>query len=196
MNFSCLFRKLMMCRRGQAMTEFAVVAPILVILLLSIIYISDFYVIKIKVLTAARYGAWQIARNQMDENTIDMNIVDNTKLNDSDVTNIETPDQPLKECDDGGDNMTSVLSGIDKSVEDALSFFLDPESETTGFHVTYNVPVKLESKLGPHRFRDDYEGKNFHIIGSHYVDGNSWNGCDIDVHDMVDLIFEPIKDFF
>lgn len=52
--------------KGQSMVEFAVTAPLLILILYSIMYASEMYIIKTKVLIGARTAAWSMARAEKD----------------------------------------------------------------------------------------------------------------------------------
>ena len=59
--------------KGQAMTEFCVAVPLLVLLLWSILYLAEMYIVKHETLVAARYGTWLLSRyDNIPDNSVDI----------------------------------------------------------------------------------------------------------------------------
>ncbi len=184
--------------RGQAMTEFCVAMPALVIMFWAIWYISDIYIVKHKTLVAARYGTWLLTRdNNLQQSTVNQFIArryfdnDSSKLtvvaqhrgSDSEEGNSRAFQDSADENSDNGEWVDRILNFIG-------SAFMGSDSPSMhSLRVEYEVPLVFGALNV-----SDYALENVKITSQHYVVGNTWNGCQSDVHDMFDMIKSILGD--
>jgi hypothetical protein len=184
--------------KGQAMTEFCVAVPLLVLLLWCILYLTEMYIVKHKTLTAARYGTWLLSRyDNIPKNSVDVEqvrelIAKNFFKNESEGLLVQEQHVGGDQDDSGMSDELSDNSGSGKWIDIIVTFiadtFIDSDTPTI-----YSLKVQYEY---PRLFGavDLREGDNetFNIQSEHSVIGNSWDGQRVGVHDLVDMIEEAI----
>lgn len=193
------------------MVEFAVAAPLLVLMLYAIVYVSDLYVIKSKTLVAARYGAWHLARasvKQTDAKTrlgqtfhfkqgiqgkkVGMGVIagDTGPATLDLVHDAQQFVNPV-DANTGGSTIGKITGQVNSLIVGGLDAILGSQSnsQTTALQVTFEAST-LPMQLGPKLSKN--LPKSFKINGVHFVDGNSWNGCAVQVHDLLDIVFGQI----
>lgn len=215
MQLSSNLKCLRYSARGQSMVEFAVAAPVLILILYMIMYVSDLYVIKSKTLVSARYGAWHLARGTAQQNNAPAKLGQTFHLKQGikgktvGVSAIagDTGTAPLKlnhdsktfvtpvDANTGGSTIGKITGGVNSLIVGGLEKLLGSESnsQTTALQVTFEAST-LPMQLGPKLSKN--LPKSFNIVGTHFVDGNSWNGCAVKVHDLLDMVFDQIGDGF
>ena len=166
--------------KGQSMVEFAVAAPVLIVFLYSVIYLSNLYISKHNTLISARYAARHLSRNNQ-TNLVELRRNISTHFFNDEKIKIRYDNSPGNFVDGMPDYITSVIGR-------------DVKPGYYHISVEYSAPMKFGaldlSKEGR---------RQFNIKSEHYVGGNSWNGYDIDSHDVVDIIMNTVKnliDFF
>ncbi|MBS3758440.1 MAG: pilus assembly protein [Desulfobacterales bacterium] len=179
--------------RGQSSVEFAVGAPVLIFMIFAILYVNDFYIAKEKTLVSARYGSWKLARDANLSGDVKPDILQhyfegaegNIEIQDVSDTN------PFN-AENANTNITGLLSsGVDSVVEFINKVFTDGGHLRYGIRVTYSG----QPKLGP--FDLAKIGVDpIHVSSAHYVDGNSWDGDNTDVHEVMGLLWETVKGAF
>jgi hypothetical protein len=186
--------------KGQAMAEFCVAAPVLVLLLWSILYVADMFIVKHRTLVAARYGTWLLSRyDNIPQNNISVEMVrglisENFFRNDSNNLSVH-PQYERGENEDGG-----FLEHLDRGVESGewldsiIDFFADNLISTDdpnlySLNVAYNYP----RYFGAVDLRND-GNEYFEIQSDHFVIGNSWDGQRVETHHLVEILEEPLSD--
>jgi hypothetical protein len=189
---------------GQAMTEFCVAVPVLVLLFWSIMYLTDMYVVKHETLVAARYGTWLLSRyDNIPENSVDIEevreLIAKYFFNNNSEGLLVTEQHVSGDQDDGGFNdELETNSGSDGGnwIDKILGFigdtFIGTDSPTIySLKVEYDYP-KLFGAVDLREGEDD----TFTIESEHSVIGNSWDGQRVEVHDLVDMIGNVIEELF
>jgi hypothetical protein len=182
--------------QGQSMAEFCVAAPVLVLLLWSILYLADMYIVKHKTLVAARYGTWLLSRyDNVPENRIDFNQVeDRIKkkfFGKRPQQNVLIEEQHIGT---GLDDFTFFENGSGVFIDWVFGFLSQNllGANTPSIYslkVKYNYPRvfgAVDLREGNHNF--------FGIQSEHFVLGNSWDGQRTEVHDLVEMIEERAGD--
>jgi len=183
--------KLLEDTRGQAMVEFCVAVPVLVVLLWSIWYVSDLYVVKFKTLAAARYGTWLLSKNdQLRPEQIKPLMAKHFFENNNHRLTLTVPDA-------GKDDIFSDILNSESAGEAFVDLIMNVINKVMGSKSIYSLKVEYEMPLifgavDLAEFRD----QPFKITSEHYVVGNTWNGCRTDVHDLMSLIGELIEQAF
>lgn len=179
--------------KGQAMVEFVVAAPVLAIFLFAIWFISDMYEVKFQTLVAARYGAWRLARedgmpgvNYQALKTGVMGKIKEYYFDDDNLLTMAEVNAP-----EGTGYIARLLDEIIDFVNDVMS--KSNHSTTYGMKVEYRVPLMTELNVFD---TENILPDEFTISSTHYVCGNSWNGCKTEVHEMFGLIYETIGTVF
>lgn len=187
---------------GQSMVEFAICAPILVLVLYALFYLSDLYILKSKVLVGARVAAWQVARGTHDAQAAESGVVEHfhfrfggrdARAHVSSLT--DTAESASLDLTMGTQQSSDFsLGGINDLVASGLGALLGDNSttQTTRSTLVYRVPVQL----GPLDLSEFAPADTFAITADHYVDGNSWNGCVVRVHDLLGAIRDSIGGLF
>jgi len=183
--------KLLKDTRGQSMVEFCVAVPVLVVLLWSIWYVSDLYVVKFKTLAAARYGTWLLSKNdQLRPEHIKPLVAKHFFENNTHRLTLTVPDageedifSDIVDSESVGEAFVDLIMGVINKVMGSKSIY--------SLKVEYEVPL-IFGAVDLTGFRD----KPFQITSEHYVVGNTWNGCRTDVHDLMSLIGELIEEAF
>lgn len=197
MNVRFNLIKLHRQHKGQAMAEFCVAAPVLVLLLWSILYLTDMFIVKHETLVAARYGTWLLARNDdlpgnsMDIDQVRALIKRNFFRNRS--QNLLVEEQHVE--DDLAESLQSYwedpTSGF---ISWAIHYF-----EENIFHsgaprfYSLNVQYDYPRLFGAVDLRDG-NNRYFEIQSRHFVLGNSWDGQRVEVHDLKDMLEELLDD--
>ncbi|UCD84714.1 MAG: pilus assembly protein [Deltaproteobacteria bacterium] len=135
-------------KSGQAMVEFVIIMPVLLLLFIAIIFLGRAYLIKANTYTAARYYTWNEGRGAG---------VNSDKLNE-----LFFQGDPSKITIEDADPHS--IAGFDNDALTTISEIFDILSGTTRKKVTY--------ALGPIPFR----GGEVKISSSHYVDIDPWKG--------------------
>ncbi len=178
------------------MVEFCVAAPVLILLLWSLLYVKEMFIIKHETLVAARYGTWLLSR------------YDNVSVNSIDRRQVETlikqnffKKRPQENIAVAPNHMYSnwedlyFSKGKSGAIIQWVSGYLSKNLLKTGTPAIYslNVRYKYPKVFGAVDLRD---GSNnyFEIQSYHYVLGNSWDGQRIGVHDIKEMIEEWIGD--
>ncbi|MCP4714763.1 MAG: hypothetical protein GY868_06560 [Deltaproteobacteria bacterium] len=196
------------------MVEFAIAVPALVVLLYAMMYVADLYMIKAKVLIGARYAAWHLARGNMNRPAVENAVVKNFKFKYdpkytlSDINEDDTNSSLLEfsypfRVDEEVQRGLRKLSGkMVSKVAQALKPLLQggPTTART-IHVELAYPVPIQ--FGFIDLSEFYKTP-LKISGSHHVDGNSWNGCEVATHTIVNMAEaalnidrnKPIKSIF
>ncbi len=141
-------KRLIFDRTGQAMTEFVIVLPVLLLLFLAIIFFGKAYLIKANTQVAARYYTWGVGRKAA---------VSKKRLSqlffEGDPSKIE-----IKEAE------TPSIAGFDSRALKGISKIFDVLGGTEMKTVSYT--------LGPLPFR----AGEIKLSSSHYVDIDPWKG--------------------
>ena len=186
--------------KGQAMTEFCVAVPLLVLLLWSILYLAEMYIVKHETLVAARYGTWLLSRyDNIPDNSVDIEqirglIANNFFKNESERLLVQEQHVGGDQDDSGmGDELEqNSESGewIDVIVTFIADTFIDSDTPTI-----YSLKVQYEYPrlFGAVDLREG-DNENFTIESEHSVVGNSWDGQRVDVHDLVDMLGEALEE--
>jgi len=181
--------------RGQAMTEFCVAMPALVLMFWAIWYISDVYIVKYKTLVAARYGTWLLARdNDLEQSTVNEFIA--RRFFDDESDDLTVTAQHRGGSSSGLEDAAGENSENGEWVDDIISAigsaFMGSDSPSMhSLKVEYEVPLIFGAlNIG------DYAMENPKITSEHYVVGNTWNGCQSDVHEMFGMMWSIISDLF
>ena len=148
---------------GQAMIEFIICTPLLIILFYSIIYISEVYLFKEKSVIASRYTAWHVSRGEKNIQSK----VSQIFFNQDDV-NISISHKGPETRNFIGETISTYFGSI----------------ETESIHVKLDYVVSL-----PFGSIIDLK-ENVVVSDEHYLKGNSWNGCETEIHDLIDVIME------
>ncbi|KPK31063.1 MAG: hypothetical protein AMK69_01550 [Nitrospira bacterium SG8_3] len=183
--------KILTDARGQAMVEFCVAVPVLILLLWSIWYVSDLYIVKLKTLSAARYGAWLLSKDD------DLRPEDVKPLIAANFFDNNTNRLTLTIPDSGEEDLFSDIVHSESVGEAFVDLIMNIINEVMGSKSIYSLKVEYEMPLifgavDVTEFRD----KPFQITSEHYVVGNTWHGCRTDVHDLISLIGELIEEAF
>lgn len=187
--------KLAKQNRGQSMTEFCVAGPILVLLLFSIIYVSDLYVAKTMTLVASRYGAWQLSGANMEFDEITKSIRKHF------FSHLEPSEKRRLTITSNADaNDSKNQDFLDDAVQDTqppMSLIIPLIGNIVGgsanryvMRVEYKPPLKL----GSLDMSDCFPPDGFNIRSELYVAGNSWNGARTKVHGLIECLEEKIKE--
>ena len=182
--------------QGQSMAEFCIAAPVLVLLLWSILYLADMYIVKHKTLVAARYGTWLLSRyDNVPENRIDFNQVeDRIKRK---FFGKRPQENVFVDPQHTGTDLKDIEFFRNKSgvfFEWVLGFLAENllKTDTPAIYslkVKYKYPRAfgaVDLREGNHNF--------FEIQSEHFVLGNSWDGQRTEVHDLVEMIEERAGD--
>lgn len=187
-------------QKGQAMTEFCVAVPVLVLMLWCIMYLTEMFIVKHETLVASRYGTWLLSRyDNIPSNSVNIEqvrslIAKNFFKNNSEGLLVQ--EQHVGGDQDDGGMSNELEDNTENSfwVDNILTFiadtFLDSDSPTIySLKVQYEYPRLFGSV-------DLREGDNSHfkIQSEHSVLGNSWDGQRIDVHDLIGIIGEAISE--
>jgi Flp pilus assembly protein TadG len=155
--------------RGQSMVEFVVAAPVLIIFLYAIWFISDMYVVKSQTLMAARYATWRLA--SLDQaGTAGLGVrahyfEDNAKV--------------AIEVVPGDEEMLNPVADL---LNDVFAGKLQPGT------FAVRVDYTMEPVLGGLDLSEENPA-GFTIGYTHYVGGNSWHGCRTYVREMFTLLY-------
>jgi len=165
--------------KGFALLEMIICFPVLIILLYTIIYLSEISILKGKTLIASRYVAWELAKNYSStnvENSIDEKVKELFFKNYEHDLTIHSQEYFRSIPED----LTKIQKTYFKTLL-PLSFVGE---------VTYNLPMKF----GPIKFNcNDIFGLN--ISSNHYISSNSWNGWENSQHDHFDdVILSRLKE--
>jgi hypothetical protein len=183
---------------GQSMAEFCIAVPLLVLLLWSIWYLTDMYIIKHKTLIAARYGTWLLSRyNNLPGNTVTYEQVKKwiAKNFFSDPEKLEVVEQHM-----GSDENRKFNDQLQENMDtgnwvDKVSGFLADHIVDADTPTIYSLKVRYEF---PRIFGavdlSEYSNENFLIESEHFVGGNSWDGARVDVHDLIGIFEEIVGD--
>ena len=176
--------------QGQSMAEFCVSTPVLVLLLWSILYLTDMYMAKHETLVAARYGTWLLSRyDNVPKDKIDFNQVENLiKKNffgKRSQQNVFVNPQPIGS---GLDDFKFFENGSGVFVDWIFGFLannmLGADTQSIySLNVKYNYPRvfgAVDLRKGTHKF--------FEIESEHSIIGNSWDGQRVEVHDLIEMI--------
>jgi hypothetical protein len=110
---------------GQAMAEFVVFAPVLVLILIAIMFFGQGYYLKQKCYTAARYCAWYCGRHADGDQTGCQTTIKDIafKGEDTDALTFDGP-QGFGDIPDsfGLDYITSILSGLSQADKYTVSY--------------------------------------------------------------------------
>ena len=158
--------------RGQAMVEFCVAAPVLILLLWSIWYVSDLYVVKFKTLAAARYGTWRLSKDDhLRPEDIKSQIAKHFFDNNTSRLTLTVPDageedifSDIVDSESAGEAFVDLIMGVINKVMGSKSIY--------SLKVEYEMPL-IFGAVDLTEFRD----KRFQITSEHYVVGNTWNAC-------------------
>jgi hypothetical protein len=176
------------------MTEFCVAVPLLVLLLWSILYLAEMYIVKHETLVAARYGTWLLSRyDNIPDNSVDIEqvrglITNNFFKNESEGLLVQEQHVDGDQDDSGmGDELEqNSESGewIDGIVTFIADTFIDADNPTI-----YSLSVQYEYPrlFGAVDLREG-DSESFAIESEHSVVGNSWDGQRVGVHDLVDML--------
>lgn len=180
--------------RGQAMTEFCVAMPVLIIMFWAIWYISDVYIVKHKTLVAARYGTWLLAKDKdLEKAKVDAFIAKRFFSNQSSKLTVTAQHlgTDAKTFKDKAEKKSGNRGGwIDKIIKFIAKTFMGSDSPTVySLKVEYEVPL-IFGALNI----SDFATENVKITSEHYVVGNTWNGCESEVHDIFDMIKSILGD--
>ena len=157
--------------RGQSMVEFAIAAPVLVIFLYAIWFVSDLYVAKCQTLMAARYATWRIAAlDDLGGGSVALGVR---------AYYFEENDKVTMEAVSGDEELLSPVSDL---LNDVFAGELRPS--TFAMNVSYNVAPQLG---GLDMSEENPDG--FTVGYTHYVGGNSWHGCRTYIHEMYGLFY-------
>jgi Flp pilus assembly protein TadG len=201
-TFTRFVQKLGKQEDGQSMVEFVICAPVLVLVLYALFYLSDLYILKSKALVGARVAAWQVARGTHDADAAETSVVENFHFRFG-GRDARAHLSSLTDTVEGGSIEVSMgtqqssdfsLGGVDDLIASGLGALLgdDSSSQTTRGTLVYQLPLQL----GPFDLSDVTANTPFAITASHYVDGNSWNGCAVRVHDLLGAIRQSISGLF
>jgi hypothetical protein len=188
--------------KGQAMTEFCVAVPLLVLLLWSILYVTEMYIIKHKTLVASRYGTWLLSRydnipeNSVDFKEVEKSIFQNFFKNDSERLLIIEQHVGGDQDDGGFGDELGQESGSGGWI-DGIVGFIGENLIGSGSPSIYSLKVEYEYPrlFGAVDLREG-DNENFNITSEHYVIGNSWDGQRAKVHDVIDMLEELISRIF
>ena len=184
--------------RGQAMTEFCVAMPALVVMFWAIWYITDVYVVKFNTQVAARYGTWLLARNHdVQKTNVDTFIA--RRFFDSDSSQLtitaqhrgsDSAEGNTSSFQDSAQENSDSNEWVDRIINFIGSAFMGSDSPSMhSLKVECEVPL-IFGALNV----TEYAVDNAKITSEHYVVGNTWNGCQSDVHDMFDMIQSILGD--
>lgn len=141
-------KRLIANRSGQAMTEFVIVMPVLLLLFMAIMFFGKAYLIKARTEVAARYYTWGVGRKAA---------VSKKRLSqlffEGDPSKIE-----IREAE------TPSIAGFDFRALKSISKIFDVLGSTERQTVSY--------RLGPLPFR----AGEIKLSSSHYVDIDPWKG--------------------
>jgi len=152
---------------GQAIIEFIICAPLLILFIFSIIHVSNLLIAKERTIVSARYCAWHLLRNDEKENILEEKISKyffNQQKNVSVQTNEKGPE---------------IENLFQTTMDTYLNIF---ENQSRLLHVKIVNPVFYPFSKTP-----------LVLTEENYIKGNSWNGYDIDIHDIQDAIIHMIK---
>jgi Flp pilus assembly protein TadG len=176
------FKKIHRFEAGQAMVEFVVVVPVLVILLIAIQIVAESYLVKHKTIIASRYGTWRLAHDKTSTTTdVKARIARYYFKGDTDNVSVE----PYNRADPG------FVEGTMDFVND---IFVD-DMNNEAFSAAYSVSYRTNYRYGA-RFLSETLPETVTIRSHHIVDGNTWNGDNTDVHEPVKMIQNAIGDVF
>jgi hypothetical protein len=184
-----LLKRLHTANKGQAMAEFCVAAPLLILLWWSIWCLSEMYTTKNKTLVAARYGSWLLSRydnlpgNEITPDQVRRIIADRFFDGAADGLSVEVEHTNGAAIDDIAGNADAGLYNdeIIDYMEEQLA--LDKRPSTHGLKVVHAFP----NVFGAVDLRDLRTGP-FMIQSRHFVDGNSWDGGRIGLHDVFGIV--------
>ncbi|MGD9222052.1 MAG: hypothetical protein PVH22_02325 [Desulfobacteraceae bacterium] len=199
-KFKSLTFKFHRRHQGQAMVEFCVAAPLLVLLLWSVLYLTEMYIVKHETLVAARYGTWLLSRyDNIPQNSVDLEEVNgliskNFFKNKSEGLLIETQHVGGDQDDNGSSDDLAQASGSGSFVDGIVGIIGDnlmgSDSPTIySLKIQYDYP----RLFGAVDLREE-DNEHFTIESEHSVLGNSWDGQRVEVHDMVEMVGEAISD--
>ncbi len=139
-------------RSGQAMAEFVIIMPVLLLIFLAIIFFGKAYLIKANTYTAARYYTWNVGRK--------------VKVNRDKLNKLFFQGDPSKITigKAAKHNIAELDAGLDNNVFGEIGEIFNVFGDTTRRKVTY--------ALGPIPFQRG----EVKISSSHYVDIDPWKG--------------------
>jgi hypothetical protein len=188
--------------RGQAMTEFCIAGPLLVLLLWSLIYMTEMYIVKHETLVAARYGTWLLSRyDNIPQKPVDIDQV--RQLIADNFFKERTQGLQIIEQHVGGDQDSSGFqediedqSGSGGFIDEIVGFIGDNMMGTDTPNI-YSLRVQSEYPrlFGAVDLREN-GSENFNITSQHFVIGNSWDGQRVDTHDILDMVGKIISEIF
>ena len=169
------YPKVIRDERGQSMVEFAVAAPVLVMFLYAIWFISDLYIVKYETLMAARYATWRLAKVDDLGGGRLAAAVRTYYFDDDDRLSVEV----VPADDVSVTPISNILSNV---------FAGELRPSTFAMRVSYHVAPQLG---GLDMSEDNPDG--FTIGYTHYVGGNSWHGCRTYIHEMYGLLYSYVR---
>jgi hypothetical protein len=187
-------------QKAQSMAEFCVAAPLLVLLLWSIIYLTEMYIAKHDTLVAARYGTWLLSRHDnIPENSVDIDEVRgliSRHFFDNSSEGLLVTNQP---DGIGSSGFNEELTQSTESVEwvDQIVGFIGENLMGTDTPNLYSLKVQYDYPrlFGAVDLRQG-EAETFTIESEHFVIGNSWDGQRVEVHDIIDMLGNVIEEIF
>lgn len=181
------------------MAEFCVAAPVLVLILWSIICLSDMFVIKHETMVAARYGSWLLARHDLSVEELRAPI-SHYFFKDR-IDQVSFPPQNPDNAQNGNGLIEDGF--IDKTRQEVMAdSWTDPILEELAGKLFgpnmpnpdyLNVGYDFPRMFGALDLREDRE-EFFTIQSEHFVIGNSWNGEKVQTHHLNDVLNEAIGD--
>lgn len=176
------FKRLAKDNRGQAMVEFVVVMPALLLLLFAIEYTAKAYHVKNQTAFSARLAAWHESRGEAVSSDLMVRhyfsdhperlVADKIREPYCETVNQQEQRNVVERFFDGA---TTALSGFGWGLNSV--FNTSSDWPRTGYSVTYALPRN-------YRLLDlrTEAATEFTIRSQHFVAGNSWNGHQTNVN--------------
>jgi hypothetical protein len=176
------------------MAEFCVAAPVLVLLLWSIIYLSDMFIVKHETMVAARYGSWLQSRYDLNIEQVRESISNYFFRGETDHVSLQAPQVDSGQNEGGFIERTRLrlMPGrwTDSIIDELADNLFGPNAlNIYCLNVVYDFP-RLFRAID---LREDGE-EYFNIQSEHFVLGNSWDGQRVEIHHLDNVLNEAISD--
>jgi len=153
--------------QGQAVTEFVVCASLLILFIFGIVQMSKLLIIKEKTIESVRYATFHQLRNN-EKGSILENTIAEKFFNNQQEVSVQT-----------GNKGATIENDLQAPIN---TFLKTSDIQPRSLYCKIECPVSSPFLPEPAVISEE-----------NYIKGNSWNGYDIDIHDIRDAVIEIFK---